>query len=259
MTLKDEVEGIVRFEMDEIVRDSLDKAERGTQRIMARLGPLLDGVEKPTVGSMDFDEFYQEPAAPPSPCGECQKLREEVEHWRTKATCYGNIVHGCTPALEKAGFPVETFAKDGAVGSIKRALEAMGADLEAAKARWEKCRPHLAGLAKRRSFQDGGAVADYCLTQMSGVTHVDGKPFVAHPVAEAEKPAMQVTEHIKESVELAMDSINGCVRLLDAMRTYNFIGDEAQQKTMRGLEHASNMIRAMKREMDADLAQGEKP
>lgn len=59
----------------------------------------------------------------------------EVEHWRTKAKCYGDIVHGCTPALDAAGFPVDRFAKDGAVGAIKRAVEAMAAQLAERDAR----------------------------------------------------------------------------------------------------------------------------
>lgn len=56
---------------------------------------------------------------------------EQIHHWRTKAECYGNIVHGCSPALEKAGFPVDGEQRDGAVGGVRRAVEALAARLAA--------------------------------------------------------------------------------------------------------------------------------
>lgn len=47
------------------------------------------------------------------------------EYWYTKAKCYGDMVHGCSPALEAAGFPVDHYAKDGAVGAIARSVTAL--------------------------------------------------------------------------------------------------------------------------------------
>ncbi len=52
---------------------------------------------------------------------------DQVNHWRIKAQCYGNIVRGCTPALEASGFPVDCTRADGAVGGIARAVLAMHA------------------------------------------------------------------------------------------------------------------------------------
>ncbi len=40
--------------------------------------------------------------------GVCQERCEEVRHWRDKATAYGDIVHGCSPSLERAGYPIGT-------------------------------------------------------------------------------------------------------------------------------------------------------
>ena len=48
-----------------------------------------------------------------------KELREEVEHWRVKAECYGNIVHGCTPTLEEAGYPVDRNKMGGIALSVK--------------------------------------------------------------------------------------------------------------------------------------------
>lgn len=61
------------------------------------------------------------------------RILHDLDHWRVKATCYGNIVHGCSPALEAAGYPVDASGGDGAVGAIKRAVEAMAKDLESAR------------------------------------------------------------------------------------------------------------------------------
>jgi hypothetical protein len=59
---------------------------------------------------------------------------EEVNHWKIKAKCYGNIVHGCSPALAAAGFPVESSQPDGAVGGIRRAVEAMAKEKQELRA-----------------------------------------------------------------------------------------------------------------------------
>jgi hypothetical protein len=71
---------------------------------------------------------------------------------------------------------------------------------------------------------------------------------------EREKPRDIENHHWK--ITAALESIDNCARLLDAMRAHEFIGDEAQRKTMTGLEHASNLIRAMKVEFEADATKG---
>lgn len=60
-----------------------------------------------------------------------KELEEQIVHWQVKAKCYGDIVHGCSPALEAAGFPVDAHRSDGAVGGIKRSVEALVAKFEA--------------------------------------------------------------------------------------------------------------------------------
>ena len=66
-------------------------------------------------------------------CADFKRLRAEVEHWRVKAECYGGMVHGITPALAEAGFPVEEFAKDGNLGAIPRAVSRMAAEVKRLK------------------------------------------------------------------------------------------------------------------------------
>lgn len=56
------------------------------------------------------------------------ELTESVQHWKIKAECYGNIVHGCSPVLASAGHPVDKTQKDGAIGGIRRAVEALTAE-----------------------------------------------------------------------------------------------------------------------------------
>ncbi len=48
---------------------------------------------------------------------------EGMDHYRIKAKCYGDMVHGVSPALAEAGFPVEEFTKDGNVGAVRRSVE----------------------------------------------------------------------------------------------------------------------------------------
>jgi len=55
----------------------------------------------------------------------------DCEHWRVKAGCYGDMVHGISPVLAAAGFPVEECAKDGNVGAIPRAVTQMRDALQA--------------------------------------------------------------------------------------------------------------------------------
>lgn len=52
-----------------------------------------------------------------------------VSYMYDKAKCYGDMVHGCSVTLDELGFPVDRFAKDGAVGAVGRACKAMGAEL----------------------------------------------------------------------------------------------------------------------------------
>ncbi len=59
-----------------------------------------------------------------------RQLKEDNNHWRVKAKCYGDMVHGCSPAFEAAGFPVDRRGDDGAVGGIARAAKAMAAEIE---------------------------------------------------------------------------------------------------------------------------------
>jgi len=61
---------------------------------------------------------------------EIERLRKDCEHWTVKAKCYGDIVHGCTPALEAAGFPVDRFGESGSIGGIRRAVEAASNEIE---------------------------------------------------------------------------------------------------------------------------------
>jgi hypothetical protein len=63
---------------------------------------------------------------------------EDIGHWKVKATCYGNMVHGCSPALADAGFPVDDEQADGAVGGIARAVKAMAKQLAAERERGDK-------------------------------------------------------------------------------------------------------------------------
>jgi len=76
---------------------------------------------------------------------EIERLRAEVEHWRVKAECYGGMVHGITPVLAKAGFPVEEFAKDGNLGAIPRAVSRMAAEVERLKAALKELRDWFEG------------------------------------------------------------------------------------------------------------------
>ena len=64
---------------------------------------------------------------------EIKDLREQVNHWKTKAEYYGNMVHGCGPALEAAGFPVDSYQSGGWRRGVKRAVEALAADRD----RWK--------------------------------------------------------------------------------------------------------------------------
>ena len=63
---------------------------------------------------------------------------KDGEKWRIKAKCYGDMVHGCSPALEAAGCPVDASGKGGAVKGIKDAVEVLVARLAAAEKRAEE-------------------------------------------------------------------------------------------------------------------------
>lgn len=64
-----------------------------------------------------------------------QEADEQIAHWRTKAECYGGIVHACSPVLEKAGVPVDASTSDGSIGGIRRAVEALAAERDAQASR----------------------------------------------------------------------------------------------------------------------------
>ena len=80
-------------------------------------------------------------------------LRDQCEHLRVKATCYGDMVHGVTPALAEAGFPVEELTKDGNVGAISRAVEKLRDNMLALKAELHDCHAELDWAGK-----DGKAI-----------------------------------------------------------------------------------------------------
>ncbi len=75
------------------------------------------------------------------------ELEADVEHWKRKATCYGNIVHACSPALAAAGYPVDATGEDGAVGGIAKAVETLTAELDAARKVLDKL-PKMDGAGK---------------------------------------------------------------------------------------------------------------
>lgn len=65
---------------------------------------------------------------------EAEAKASETDHWRVKARCYGDIVHGCSPALAAAGFPVDSSQHDGAVGGIARSVSALAETLASERA-----------------------------------------------------------------------------------------------------------------------------
>lgn len=71
-----------------------------------------------------------------------------VSHMYAKAKCYGDMVHGCSLAFDAAGFPVDRFAKDGAVGAIARAAQAMAAEIARLRAATPTHQPDAAGEGK---------------------------------------------------------------------------------------------------------------
>jgi hypothetical protein len=56
------------------------------------------------------------------------EARNVIDHWKTKATCYGNIVFGCSPVLEAAGFPVDRSMPGGAVRGVAEACKKLADD-----------------------------------------------------------------------------------------------------------------------------------
>lgn len=91
----------------------------------------------------------EEPAGGEGECGPthyagcaCHEARRdaEVAKWHEKAKCYGDMVHGCSPALERAGHPVDASLPGGAVRGIRAAVEALVAERDAARAEVERLR-----------------------------------------------------------------------------------------------------------------------
>ena len=100
-----------------------------------------------------YDEIYHAGPEPWCPYCEIDRLRAtieakdaEVDHWRVKAECYGRIVHGCTPALESAGYHVDKSGKGGAISAIKDAVERMAATIEAKDAEIAEAKKDTARL-----------------------------------------------------------------------------------------------------------------
>ncbi len=74
---------------------------------------------------------------------ERDEARAEVDHWRVKAEAYGGMVHGCGPALEAAGHPIDPFQPDGRVGGMRRSVDALIKERDEARAEVERLRAEL--------------------------------------------------------------------------------------------------------------------
>jgi DNA repair exonuclease SbcCD ATPase subunit len=62
------------------------------------------------------------------------EARDEIDHWKVKAECYGNMVHNVSPVLAEAGYPVDNSLPDGAVGGVAKAVEKLRDKLAEARA-----------------------------------------------------------------------------------------------------------------------------
>lgn len=82
-----------------------------------------------------------------------EAARAEIEHWRTKAECYGSLVHGCDPALKEAGFDFGTRSGDTAKErgeNIADAIRIMKKERDEARAQVARlCSEFLDWLLKR--------------------------------------------------------------------------------------------------------------
>lgn len=56
-----------------------------------------------------------------------------VSYMYDKAKCYGDMVHGCSPALAAAGFPVDENNPHGRIEAIANAVKKMAAALDSAR------------------------------------------------------------------------------------------------------------------------------
>lgn len=109
-------------------------------------------------------------------------LRAEVGHYRAKAEAYGGIVHGCSPALAAAGFPVDATKPDGAVGGIRRAVEALTAQLAVARAVANDTAARegwVEGVVRRGAYEtdDDVTITDY-VVPISGLFPVNTRVHV---------------------------------------------------------------------------------
>lgn len=87
------------------------------------------------------------------------RAEDDTQHWRTKAKAYGDMVHACSPAFAKAGFPIDSFLSDDRLGGIGKAAEALAAArdeaergrdewiAEAARIMCHACGRHSVGIA----------------------------------------------------------------------------------------------------------------
>jgi hypothetical protein len=116
-----------------------------------------------------------------------EQAREEVDHWRVKAECYGAIVHGCTPALERAGIRVDIHGSGGAGIGIAGAVERIAARAEQA----ERERDLMDNIAKvlRASVDRERARADRAEAESGAMREAlarrvrDGSGCVRQPLA----------------------------------------------------------------------------
>lgn len=81
-----------------------------------------------------------------------------VNHWYTKAKCYGDMVHGAAIPLEKSGHPICSAGPDGAVGGIRRAIESLVSDRDALRAENEQ---------RKKACESGAAILIECRDEIT--------------------------------------------------------------------------------------------
>ncbi len=90
-----------------------------------------------------------------------KEAESEIDHWRVKAKCYGDMVHGCSPALAAAGFPVDASGPGGGVEGVKRSVDALKASALAAESRIDHAeREVIRAVAEAGELRDKLTAAD---------------------------------------------------------------------------------------------------